>query len=121
MNLVKLFSSFKRAFSGISKAFKEEQNFQIQFFFGLIVVIVSLLLRVRLLHFVILFFAISLMLILELINTAIERIVDIIHPRVHQYAAMIKDMMAAAVLLSAMVCCIIVVVVLYPYILNFFD
>ncbi|MES2629968.1 MAG: diacylglycerol kinase family protein [Bacteroidota bacterium] len=56
----------------------------------------------------------------ELINTALEKLTDLVQPDFHPLAGQIKDVAAAAVLvasISAVVCASIVFV---PYILHFF-
>lgn len=107
----KLSTSFVRALSGLKSAFVEEQNFKIQSFFGLVVLAAAFLLRLPLSDFVILVLAILFLLVFELINSAAERIIDVIHPRVHNYAKIIKDMMAGAVLLASCITLIIVIAV----------
>jgi len=54
-------------------------------------------------------------LILELINTVVERVVDILKPRIHPYARLIKDLMAAVVLISSIVAVIVGIIIFYPY------
>jgi len=55
-------------------------------------------------------------LIMELINTVFERVVDILKPRIHPYARVIKDLMAATVLITSIVAVIVGVIIFYPYI-----
>jgi diacylglycerol kinase len=59
-------------------------------------------------------------LISEIINTAIERIVDILKPRIHPYARLIKDLMAAAVLISVTASIIVGIIIFYPYVRSLF-
>ena len=59
-------------------------------------------------------------LIFELTNTVLERVVDILKPRIHPYARLIKDLMAAVVLISSIVSVIVGVIIFYPYIKDLF-
>jgi diacylglycerol kinase len=53
-------------------------------------------------------------LILELVNTIVERFVGLLEPRVHTYVAIIKDLMAAAVLIVSITAVIISCLVFFP-------
>jgi len=53
-----------------------------------------------------------------LVNTVVERFVDMIEPRVHPYAGLIKDLLAAAVLITTVSAGIIGVLILGPYLLD---
>jgi diacylglycerol kinase len=74
--------------------------------------------RVTRAEMVVLFMIIMGVLIMELLNTIMERVVDILKPRVHPYARLIKDLMAASVLLSSILAVIIGVLIFYPYIFQ---
>jgi undecaprenol kinase len=60
-------------------------------------------------------------LVLELVNTVVERVVDILKPRVHPYVRLIKDMMAAVVLISIVFASCIGIVIFYPYFRDLFS
>jgi diacylglycerol kinase len=59
-------------------------------------------------------------LVVELVNTVVERVVDILKPRVHPYVKLIKDMMAAVVLISAVFASAIGIIIFYPYLRDLF-
>lgn len=59
------------------------------------------------LRFCILFFSIALVLTLEIVNTALERVVDLISPERRFLAGLVKDIAAGAVLVASLVACII--------------
>jgi len=65
-----------------------------------------------------LFIAITLVLMAEVINTAIERTIDLIAPQYHPLAEKAKNMAAGAVLLSALAAVILGVIVFGPHLLN---
>lgn len=120
INFFKLTKSFKHAGRGIISVYKGEQNFRIHCMAGFLVIIISVFLEITILEWIIVFFLISILLILELINTALEKVIDVIKPRVHEYAADIKDIMAGAVLISAFMCAMGVLIVFIPHILKLF-
>lgn len=115
----KLFRSFRHAGSGIMETLKTEQNFKIHVLCGILIFIFALFTGISNTEYIAIIISVSILLILEIINTALEKVIDIIKPRVHQYAADIKDILAGAVLLSALSCAIVVLFVFMPYILKY--
>ena len=115
-NFKKLFKSFRYASRGLKYALKNEQNFQLELLGGIFVIIIMFLFPTRNLEKIALFIVIFAVLVIELINTIFERVVDMLKPRVHPYAQLVKDIMAAAVLLSSIGAVIVGVIIFYPYI-----
>jgi diacylglycerol kinase len=116
----KLFKSFRYATRGLKYVLKNEQNFQIEILGGLFVVILMYLFPTRSLEKIALFIVIFAVLVMELINTIFERMVDMLKPRVHPYAQLVKDVMAAAVLLSSVGAVIVGVIIFWPYFQDLF-
>lgn len=112
----RLIKSFQYALKGLMSAWKREQNFRIQVAVSVVVIIGMILLRVRTWEAVALLLVIGSVLILELINTIFEALVDILKPRMHHYVAIIKDLMAAAVFLASLGAMIIGILILGPYV-----
>jgi len=119
-SLQKLFKSFRYATRGLKYVLKNEQNFQIEILGGLFVVILMYLFRTRSLEKIALFIVIFAVLVMELINTIFERMVDMLKPRVHPYAQLVKDVMAAAVLISSIGALVVGVIIFYPYFKDLF-
>jgi len=119
-NLKKLFRSFRYAFRGLKYALKNEQNFQLEILIGFFVVILMFIFDIRDWQKVALFLVIFSVLVMELINTIFERVVDILKPKVHPYAQLIKDIMAAAVLIGAIGAAVVGTIIFYPYVKNLF-
>jgi len=119
-NFSKLFKSFRYAFRGLKYALRNEQNFQIEILAGILVVILMFLFPTRTLEKIALFIVIFAVLVIELINTIFERMVDILKPRVHPYAQLVKDIMAAAVLLSSVGAVVIGITIFWPYVKELF-
>ena len=62
-----------------------------------------------------------LLLILEIINTIFERLLDLLKPRLHQYVKDIKDMTAAAVFISSLAAIIIGLIIFLPPLIQLFN
>jgi diacylglycerol kinase (ATP) len=110
-----VFISFKYAFNGIYYVFRTSRNFRIQLIFALISLIIGFLLQVSLNNYVILIATIMSVLILEIINSSIESIVDLIVKKEFNGLAQIsKDTSAGAVLLASINSVIIAVSIFLP-------
>jgi diacylglycerol kinase len=101
------FSSFSYAFSGIRLALKNEPNIRVHFVVAILVAVVAYFLKFSRLEWIVLAFTVAFVLILELINTTLEEIVDMVSPGVRQRARVAKDVSAAAVLISALLAVVI--------------
>ncbi len=110
--------SLKHAFDGIGYALKHEKNFRIEILFAFLVVGLIFVLKVKNWEAIILILMVMWVLISELTNTVLERVVDILKPRIHPYARLIKDLMAAVVLISAVSSVVVGLIIFYPYIMG---
>jgi diacylglycerol kinase (ATP) len=95
------FSSLGYAFTGIRAAAARERNFRIQIIIGILAIAACIIFRVDMLLFVLVAFAIFFVLAMELVNTAVEAIVDMISAKPHPLAKIAKDAAAGAVLLAS--------------------
>lgn len=120
INLIKIAKSFKYAISGIRKVFLEEHNFRVHLLITVIVLLLGIYLQIELMQLMMVVLLIALVLILEIINSILERIVDLLKPRIHQYVQDIKDMTAAVVLIAAGAAAIIGLMIFIPAIINKF-
>lgn len=119
MERIKQFSrSLSHAFRGLKYTIKNEKNFQNELFFGFLVVGAMIYFGTTRTETVVLIIIIMAVLIMELLNTIMERVVDILEPRVHPYARLIKDLMAASVLLTSILAVIIGLIIFVPHILK---
>jgi diacylglycerol kinase (ATP) len=96
-----LVHSFNCAIEGILWAVRTQRHMRFHCLAAVLVVLVGLLLRVSALEFVLLVFAIVLVFFAELINTALEAVVDLASPAFHPLARRAKDVAAGAVLLAS--------------------
>ncbi len=115
IKLKRIAKSFLYAIRGLIKTFKEEQNFKIQTIAGIIVVCLGFYFEINKLEWIILILVMGIVLIMEILNSAIERVADVLKPRIDTYVKEIKDIMAAAVMLSAIISVIIGLLIFIPY------
>ncbi len=110
-----LLRSFKYAFSGISYVLKTSRNFKIQLIFAVTSFMVGFLLQISLSNYVILIATILSVLTLEILNTSIESIVDLVVKKEFSSLAKIaKDTSAGAVLLASINSVIIAIYIFVP-------
>ena len=109
--------SFKYAFSGISYVLKTSRNFKIQLIFAVTSLLIGFLLQISQSNYVILIATIMSVLILEILNTSIESIVDLVVKKEFSRLAKIsKDTSAGAVLLASINSVIIAIYIFVPQI-----
>lgn len=96
-----IISSFNYAVSGIILALKTEKNMRIHYGIAIGVILLSLFFDFSRTEFLLLLFAISLVIVAEMINTALEKVVDLITKDYHPLAGLVKDISAGAVLIAA--------------------
>lgn len=108
-------ASFFHAGQGLFLAFRREQSFRLQLVGALVVFILILLLPLERWEQSLLILASGAVLVLELVNSVVERFVDMVKPRVHEYAKEIKDLAAAAVFVMACTAAILALIIFWPY------
>jgi len=110
----KRLKSFAYAFRGITALIKNEPNARIHLAATVLVLAMGIGLRISPLDWALLFFAIGLVFVAELLNTAIEKLADATQPKWDKKIGLIKDYSAAAVLVSAIIAAIIGLLVFLP-------
>ncbi len=116
MKMIKsVFISFGHAWRGLRLAFRTERSFRLQIAAALAISILLFLLPFRDWERVVLLLAMAAVLVLELLNSMVERFVDLVKPRLSLAVRDIKDLMAAAVLLSSLFAAVIGALILWPY------
>jgi diacylglycerol kinase (ATP) len=96
-----LLQSFNHAFQGLVHAVRYQRNMRIHMVVALVVLVVSVFLNVSRLELVIVFASIAFVIMAELINTAVEAVVDIVTEEFDPRAKVAKDVAAAGVLIAA--------------------
>jgi len=114
----KFSESMRNALNGISYVTQHERNFKIEIIMGILVLILGILLKVSILEWLVLIITISLVLCFEIINTAIERCVDLVTKDYKELAKITKDVAAGAVLVMSMFATIIGIVIFLPKLIN---
>ncbi|MFU8848095.1 MAG: diacylglycerol kinase [Opitutales bacterium] len=116
----RVFKALTYSLDGITSSLKHEAAFRQEAFLAAILIPLSFLLRVELAHHLILIASILLVLIVELLNSALEAVVDDISMQNRPLAKRAKDMGSAAVLISLLNCLICWVAVLVVNWSSFF-
>ena len=115
------FESLNCAIEGILWAVKSERHLRYHFLAGLLVLFLALFFRVTALEFFLLVLAAILVIFAELINTAIEAVVDLVTDEYHELAKRAKDIAAGAVLVTSIGAAILGYLVLSGDIFPLFD
>lgn len=118
LNIWKLIKSFKYALKGLILIFKEEQSFRLQVIAAVVIFILMFALQIRNWEKVALILVVTFVLVLELINSIFERVVDMMKPRVHFYVEAVKDIMAAAVFLASLAALAVGLIIFIPRLLG---
>ena len=113
-----LVKSFQFAFEGMKVALAKGRNFRIQFVLGFLALVLAFVLKFSPVEWAILIVTIASVLILELINTSIEAIVDLVSPEIRNEARVAKDVSAAAVLIASIASVAIAAFLFLPKLLS---
>ena len=120
MNLKILSQSFKNAFRGIAYTWQFEQSFRIEITIAILVLTGAFYFPLTRSEKLITILFITLVLILELINSVLERLVDLVSPKFAEPVKTVKDMMAGAVLLVSLASLLVGVIIFFTHFKNLF-
>lgn len=113
-----LFESFSHALVGLERAFMTERNLKIHLIMGSLAILAALFLSFDSFSWAVLFMAIGLVITAELLNTAVERVVDLVSGgEFHILAKDAKDIAAAAVFIASLTAVCIGVALFLPKLL----
>jgi len=115
-----LVKSFKYAFDGVLFSIKHNRNLRIHIGVAFLVIAASLFFRVNAYEMGILGVMIILVICLEMINSAIEEMVDLIIQEHRQQAKIAKDVSAGMVLVVSAGSVIVGILIFFPYIIKYF-
>ena len=96
-----LFMAFTNAFHGLHYVFSSQRNAKIHAIITILVVLISYLLKISESEWIAIIFAIGLVWSAECLNTAIEKLTDLVSPNFHTLAKISKDSAAAGVLFAS--------------------
>ncbi|MBI2484838.1 diacylglycerol kinase [Candidatus Uhrbacteria bacterium] len=108
------------AIRGAAHVWRSEQNFRIQIFAGLLAIVLAVMARLELWKLITIILLVAMVLILEVVNSVFERLLDLIKSRLHPSVRDMKDMLAAAVLLASLTALGIGVVFFLPWLRTVF-
>ena len=111
--------SFGYAFEGIGTCIKKERNMKIHCVAAVLVVIAGVILKISLLEWCICLTLFGLIMALELVNTAVEAVVDLVTEERKPLAKIAKDTAAGAVLIAAIMAAIAGIIIFLPKGLTF--
>jgi diacylglycerol kinase len=115
----RLLKSFTYSFKGLQKVVREEQNIKIQLIIGTIIVLLGIFLQISASEWIPLILSMAMVILAEVLNSAVERVADVLKPRINEYVREIKDIMAGAVMITAITSIIIGILVFLPHLLEF--
>lgn len=110
---------FRFAWNGIKEVIRNERNFKIQLTCGFLVLAAGFFLKVDAVEWSIIILVIGLVLGMEMVNSAIERLLDYLAPDLHPAAGIIKDVAAGAVFIAAIASVVIACIIFFPKLLEF--
>lgn len=113
--------SFIYAISGLRETILKERNMKIHLFTGLLAVLMGIVFRLSRMEWGLLVLTICIVLTAEMINTAIERTVDLVTDTYHPLAKAAKNVAAGAVFLSALMAVIMGLIIFGPHLLIFIN
>lgn len=109
-------SSFKFAWQGIVYAFETQRNFRIHTLMTVVALTLALVLKVTTVEMALISLTCAMVMVLELINTALESVVDLtVGQNYHKVAKVAKDCAAGAVLISALASLLVAGFILLPH------
>ncbi|MCD1146864.1 diacylglycerol kinase [Peptoniphilus sp. KCTC 25270] len=113
--------SFNYAVQGIISSITTERNMKFHYLAAIGVILFSLLFNLSRIEFMLLLFAVTLVVVMELMNTAIERTIDMITQEYHPVAKLVKDISAGAVLIVSLNAAVIAYILFFDRIIGLSD
>lgn len=121
MRIKRLTQSFLEAGRGIAYVFAHEQNFRLQVYIAIIVLIFVWFFGLSKGETIVIFFLILLVLILELLNSAVEKLSDVLKPRLSLQIGMVKEIMAGIVFLASLGAIIVGLIIFWPHMFGLLE
>ena len=107
--------SFRYAAQGFIYIVRYEHNARIHLIISGVVLIMGFLLHIKRVEWVLVLICMGFVLTAEMINTAIEKLSDMVSPQKNEQIRVIKDISAAVVLLSSIISMIAGLIIFVPY------
>ncbi len=109
-----IFYSFKYATEGIIYGLKSARNLKVDLVVSILIIVFGFIFEISSIEWLIVIMCFGLVMSLELVNTAIEEVVNLASPDIHPLAKISKDVAAGAVLLSAIASAVIGLIIFLP-------
>lgn len=106
--------SFVYAFAGIKYFFRYEAQAILHLIAGLFVIFAGFYFHISSHEWLAISFAIAIVIITEMLNTAIEKLTDMVSPEINPKAKVVKDLAAGAVLVASVVAAIVGLLIFIP-------
>lgn len=121
MNLIRQHHiSFKNAFNGIIWAFTTQPNFRVHFFLATVAILAGIFLKISYVEMTILVLTIVFGLGVEMVNTSIESMTDLITMEYRKEAKIAKDVAAGMMLIVAVGAVIVACLIFLPRLISLF-
>ncbi len=105
---------FSYAWNGIKEIYKTEYNFRIHLIAAVLAIVAGFTFHLSNMEWAIIVLVIGLVLMAELINSVIEKMIDYLKPEIHPSAKIIKDVAAGVVLITAIIALIVGLLIFLP-------
>lgn len=109
--------SLKNCIDGIIYVYKTEKNFKKEIIIGLFVIIASIILKINVTEWIVVILLINIVLVSELVNTSLEKTVDLYTKEYNKIGKVIKDSAGASVLVVSIASAIIGILIFLPKII----
>ena len=113
-------NNVKFANAGIRYFFQTERNGRIQAIVSCMILFASWFFGINRIEWILVIFCIALIVSLEMVNTALERVCAMLSTEYHPMVKIIKDVAAGAVWWASIFCIIIGIIIFMPYVIEFF-
>lgn len=119
IDIMKLIKSFAYALNGLKICFVTEPNFRIHTFLAIVAVIFGIAFHISAIEWITIGFCIAFVIAMEMLNTAIEKLCNVVHQELHPGIKKVKDIAAGAVLVSAIFSLITGLIIFLPKVIMY--
>ena len=113
--------SVKNCLDGINYVLANEKNFVREIILGICAILMSYFLQITRIEWIIVLLLINFVLIMELLNTALEKVVDLYTTKYNEIAKVVKDVASASVFLMSLFSAVIGFLIFMPYIIELLE
>ncbi|SDF64401.1 diacylglycerol kinase (ATP) [Pedobacter terrae] len=116
-SIINRIKSFKYAFNGLKLFFVLDHNGRVHLFAAIVAIGLSFYLKLSALEWIAILGVISAVIVAEILNSAIEKLADVVSPDFHPKIKVVKDLAAAAVLVTAFLALAVGAIIFIPKLL----